>query len=143
MPPEEMKAMATRFVEEVINQGNLDRFTDFFVANYVEHVPPPPNFPTGFEGFKLFFTGLRNAFPDFHYTIEDTIVEGDKCVQRLIGHGTMKGEFAGMKPTGKHAMWSEIHISRSGASGKFVEHWANVDQLAMLQQLGLAPAPGG
>ena len=143
MSPEELKAKATQFIEEVINQGNLERFTDFFTADYVDHVPPPtPDFPTGAEGFKAFFGGLRAAFPDFHYTLDDTIVEGDKVVQRVTGHGTMKNAFMGMPATGKHAMWGEIHISRVGAGGKFVEHWAIQDQLGMLQQLGLAPTPG-
>jgi predicted ester cyclase len=141
MTPEEMKAKATRFVEEVINQGNLDRFSDYFVADYVDHVPLPPGFPSGAEGFKLFFGGLRAAFPDFHYTMDDTIVEGDKVVQRLTGQGTMQGAFQGMPPTGKHAAWSEIHISRIKGD-KFVEHWATVDQLGMLQQLGVIAAPG-
>ena len=143
MSTEQNKAVANRFVQEVLNTGNLDRFTEFFAADYIEHVPPPtPNFPTGAEGFKTFFGGLRAAFPDFHYTIDTTIAEGDKVVHHLTGHGTMKGAFLGMPPTGKHAMWSEIHEARMGPSGKFVEHWANVDQLGMLQQLGLAPTPG-
>ena len=143
MSSEEMKAKATLFVEEVINAGNLDRFTEFFTADYVDHVPPPtPDFPKGAEGFKAFFSGLRAAFPDFHYTIDDTIVEGDKVVQRVTGHGTMNGPFLGLRPTGKYAMWTEIHISRVGANGKFVEHWALVDQMGMMQQLGVIPAPG-
>ena len=139
MSPEEMKAKATQFVEEVINTGNLDRFTEFFTADYVEHVPPPtPDFPKGPEGFKAVFGGLRAAFPDFHYTIEYTIAEGDKVVQRITGHGTMKGSFMGLPATGKQAAWTETHISRI-ANGKFVEHWAYVDQVGMMQQLGLMP----
>ena len=143
MSPADLKATATRLVEEVINKGNLDRFTDYFTADYVEHVPPPtPDFPKGLEGFKAIFGSLRAAFPDFHYTVEDTLVDGDMVVQRVMGHGTMKGAFLGMPPTGKHADWSEIHISRMGANGKFVEHWANQDQASMLTQLGLMTPPG-
>lgn len=143
MSSEDLKRKADRFVQEVINQGNLDRFTDYFAANYVDHVvPPSPDFPKGAAGFKAFFGGLRQAFPDFHYTIEDTLVDGDHIVQRVTGHGTMKNAFMGMPATGKHADWSEIHDSRVGPDGKFVEHWVDVDQLGMLMQLGLAPMPG-
>jgi predicted ester cyclase len=138
MSIEEMKNRATHFVEEVINQGHVDRFTEYFSTSRF----PPPGFPSGAEGFKMFFGGLRAAFPDFHYTLEDTLVEGDMVVQRLTGHGAMTGSLMGMPPTGKHAAWPEIHISRM-QNGKFVEHWANVDQIGMLQQLGLVPAPGG
>lgn len=141
---EQTRDLANRFVETVINSGNLDRFTEFFTPDYVEHVPPPsPDFPTGTEGFKTYFRALQTAFPDFHYAVEDTIVEGDKVVQRLTGRGTMKGSFLGLPATGKRAEWSEIHTSRLGPNGKFVEHWANIDQMGMLTQLGLIPQSGG
>ncbi|HEY6041472.1 MAG TPA: ester cyclase, partial [Anaerolineae bacterium] len=64
--------------------------------------------------------------------------EGDKVVTRITGQGTMKGTFAGMTATNKHASWSEIHISRF-KDGKIVEHWGIVDQAGMLQQLGVTP----
>jgi predicted ester cyclase len=62
-------------------------------------------------------------------------------VQRVTVSGTMKGAFMGTPATGKKATWSEIHIVRL-ANGKVVEHWANVDQMGMMQQLGLMPTPG-
>jgi predicted ester cyclase len=57
------------------------------------------------------------------HIIDDTIADGDKLVQRLTGHGTMQGSLAGMPATGKHAPWSEIHVS-CFKDGKVVEHWA-------------------
>src|SRR5215469_991741 len=100
MTAEQNKALASRFVEEVINQGHIDRAGEFFTANYVDHFPAPPGFPTGVEGLKQYFTLFRQAFPDIHYTIDDTVAEGDKVVQRLTGSGTMKGEFLGIPATG-------------------------------------------
>jgi predicted ester cyclase len=90
------------------------------------------------ETAKQFLGMLLAAFPNFQYTVEFTVAEGDRVAQRLIGSGTMKGEFLGMPPTGKHATWTETHVSRF-ANGKLVEHWANIDQASMLQQLGLLP----
>jgi predicted ester cyclase len=84
---------------------------------------------------------LHKAFPDLHATVDDVIAEGDKVVQRTTSHGTMKGEFAGMPPSGKSATWQQVHITRF-ANGITVEHWAVIDQLSMLQQLGFAEAPG-
>ncbi len=140
MSTDQNKDLARRFVEEGLNKNNWAVITETQDANYVEHQPTPPGFPTGLEGFKLFTTTFRTAFPDFRYSIDDQIAEGDKVVARLTGHGTMKGAFAGMPPTGKHASWSEIHISRF-KDGKIVEHWGTVDQAGMLQQLGVAPTP--
>jgi predicted ester cyclase len=83
---------------------------------------------------------LRGAFPDLHLTVEDVVAEGEKVVVRTTARGTMKGDFLGMKPTGKTATWTEIHIGRY-AGGKVAEHWATIDQLGMLQQLGLVATP--
>lgn len=141
MSPEQMKDKVTRFVMEVINTGNLERVTDYFIPDFIDHASPPGS-PPGAAGFIAFFGMFRAAFPDLHYTIDDTIAEGDTVVQRTTGHGTMTGAFLGMPATGKHADWPEIHITRF-ANDKAVEHWANIDQMGMLQQLGLAPAPGG
>jgi predicted ester cyclase len=136
------KANADRFVNEVINQGDLDRADEFFARNFIEHAAPP-GFPPGSEGLKQFLRSFRAAFPDLCYTIADTVAEGATVAQRLTGHGTMRGSFLGMPATGKSASWEELHIARVDPSGKFVEHWANVDQLGMLTQLGLGPMPGG
>jgi steroid delta-isomerase-like uncharacterized protein len=138
---EENKALARRIPEEVFNQGNLAVADEVMAADYVEHVPVPPGIPVGLAGFKQFITALRAAFPDFHYTVEDEIAEGDRVVQRLTAQGTQRGDFMGVPATGKHATWTEIHVSRI-AGGKLVEHWANLDQLGMLQQLGVIPMPG-
>ena len=53
----------------------------------------------------------------------------------------MRGEFAGMPATGKHATWSEIHIVRV-ADERVVEHWGLTQELGMMIQLGVIPAPG-
>ena len=142
MSAEQNKALTSRFVEEFLNQGHFDRADVFLSTNYVEHVPAPPGFPTGVAGLIQYFTLLRQAFPDLNYRVEDTVAEGDKVVARLTGRGTMKGDFLGIPATGKQATWTEMHIARVGPDGKFVEHWAVVDQLGMLQQLGLVPTPG-
>ena len=97
--------------------------------------------PPTIEGIKGYITMFRAAFPDLHYTLEDSIAEGDRVVQRATAHGTMKGDFMGMPASGRSATWSEIHITRY-ENGKAIEHWAVVDQLGMLAQLGFAQAPG-
>jgi predicted ester cyclase len=43
--------------------------------------------------------------------------------------------------SGKPATWSEIHSGRV-VNGRLTEHWGLVDQLGMLVQLGIVPAPG-
>jgi predicted ester cyclase len=141
MTPEQNKTIARRIPEEVFNQGNLDVTDELFAPDYIEHAEFPPGFPSSLPGLKQFVALVRAAFPDFRYTIEDEIAEGDKVVARLTASGTQKGDFLGIPPTGKQATWTEIHICRM-ADGKLVEHWVEVDNLSMLQQLGVAPMPG-
>ena len=140
MSVEQNKAVVRRVVEEVINKGNIALFDELVASNFVEH-GLPPGFPPGARGTKQFFSLLRAAFPDFHYTIEDMVGEGDYVALRLTSQGTMKGEFMGMKPSGKHAVWSSMDFARL-KDGKVVEYWGIEDQLSMLQQLGFAPMPG-
>jgi len=63
------------------------------------------------------------------------IAEGDKVVVRSTTNcGAHKGEFLGIKPTGKHVInYTAINIYRI-VSGKFVEEWSSGDILSFLQQ---------
>jgi steroid delta-isomerase-like uncharacterized protein len=140
MSIEENKAMSTRFLEEVINKGNLAVMDEVMAPDFVDHQTPPGMPPTA-ESAKAFIGMFRGAFPDLHYTLVDTIAEGDRVVERSMASGTMKGDFMGMPASGKTATWQEIHITRY-ANGKAVEHWAVVDQMSMLAQLGFVEAPG-
>jgi len=140
MGTQENKASAHRFLEEVVNRGNVSIIDELASPSFIDHTAPP-GVPAGNEGFKVFITMLRTAFPDLHYAIDDEIAEGDRVVQRATARGTMKGDFQGMPASGKTATWSEIHITRF-ENGKAVEHWGVVDQLGMLAQLGFAQAPG-
>lgn len=138
----ENKKSAHRLVLEGVSAGNMAVVDELMAPNVVEH-DLPPGLPQNREGFKMFFTGFRAAFPDLKYTIEEELADGDKVMHRLMGTGTMKGDFQGMKATNKTATWQEMHIGRFDASGKIVEHWGTVDMLGMLTQLGLMPQHGG
>jgi predicted ester cyclase len=136
----DMKTKLERIPLEILNQGKYELIEEIYAPDFVEHYPQPGVPPTR-EGFKQFVMAYRSAFPDLHYTVEDAIEAGDKIVHRLAASGTMKGDFAGMSATGKHATWTEIHIGRV-ADGQVVEHWGLVDQLGLFVQLGIVPAPG-
>jgi predicted ester cyclase len=135
-----LKTKLERIPLEVFNQGKLQLIDELYAPEYVERMPQTGVAPTR-EGFKQFVTALRTAFPDLHYTIDDSIDAGDKFVTRLTASGTMRGDFAGMPATGKRATWTEIHISRV-ANEHVVEHWGLIQELGMMVQLGVIAAPG-
>ncbi len=134
------KRMIERIPLEVLNNGNFGLIDEIYATDYVEHVVQPGVPPTR-EGFKQFAKAFKTAFPDLHYTIDDSIESGDRIVHRVTASGTMKGDFMGMPATGKRATWTEIHIDRI-ANGRLAEHWGLVDQMGMFVQLGIVPAPG-
>ena len=137
---EDIKAIAARIPLEAFNQGKLEVIDELIADDSVDHSPLPPGIPPGKEGLKLFVAALRGAFPDLKININFEVTEGDLVVHYGTTTGTMKGEFAGMPPSGKTATWDAIHITRV-RDGKVVEHWAVQDQMGMLQQLGLMPTP--
>lgn len=139
-----MTTETTKLIEriplEVFNKGNIALIDELLAPDFVEHYPQPGVPPTR-EGFKQFAKAFKTAFPDLTYSIDDSIESGDKVIHRVTASGTMKGEFMGMPATDKRATWNEIHIGRV-ANGRLAEHWGLVDQLNMLVQLGVVPAPG-
>ena len=140
MSTESNKAIARRFLEEVFGQGKLAVADEIVAPDHVDHGPGAlPGMPPGPEGSKRLVTVYRNAFPDVHFTIDEQIAEGDKVVTRWTGHGTHKGELAGIPATGKSATVTGIGVDRV-VNGKIVESWGIFDQFGMMQQLGVIPA---
>jgi len=137
---EENKALISRFVEELFNQGNMSLANELLAPDFVEREQLPPGVPDGREGVKALTSMLRSAFPDFKATIEDMVAEGDKVVVRMIWSGTHKGEFMGIPASGKSVSIGVIDIIRVN-KGKLVEHWGQMDSMGMMQQLGVMPAP--
>jgi predicted ester cyclase len=140
MSTEQNKVQARRFLDEIMHKGDVAKIDELTADHFVDHQAPPGVPPTR-EGVKGFVKAFRTAFPDLHYTAHDVIAEGDRVVTRATATGTMKGEFQGMKPSGKSATWEEIHITRF-ENGKAVEHWGVTDQMGMFAQLGFVEAPG-
>ena len=135
---EQNKATARRIFDEVASKGNLGVISELVASNHVYHSNPQLS---GIDGQKKMVTMYRTAFPDLELTVEDQIAEGDKVVSRITIRGTHKGDLMGTPPTGKHVTITAISIMRF-ADNKVVEEWELVDEAGMMQQLGVAEAPG-
>lgn len=129
------KAHARRFVSEVLNAHDLAAFEQLVAPDFVEHTPRPGQ-ASGREGFAELIRGLLAGFPDARWEIEHLIGEGDTVVMRLVFTGTHRGRFMGHPPTGRPVRMSGVHIARV-VDGMMVEHWRHVDELELLDQLGL------
>jgi steroid delta-isomerase-like uncharacterized protein len=134
MSSEANKALIRRHFAEIWNQRRLDVADELVAPSYHSHFPVPGQ-PSGIAGFKYAVQFLHSSFPDLTIAIDDLIAEGDRVVARLTARGTHQGAFRGIPPTGRTVTWTGIRIFRI-ANGKIVEHWANWDDLGLLQQLG-------
>ena len=95
----------------------------------------------GPEAVKQLVGMHRAAFPDLHVTAEGMISEGDKVVQRLTSRRTHQGELTGTPATGRQITVTGIEIFRL-AEGRMAEQWIALDNLGLLQQLGVIPSKG-
>jgi steroid delta-isomerase-like uncharacterized protein len=129
---------AYQTVVDGIRSGDLSRLEEVVDRNVRDH-NPDPNQKQGLDGLIEFFSSLGTAFPNMEIVVEDLIAEGDRVVGRVIFRGTHSGEFQGMPPTGKQLEMQVVDIMRI-EEGKIVERWGVADNLAMMQQLGMAPA---
>lgn len=123
---------------ELMNAGQAEMIGGLVTEDYLEHDPLPGQ-GTGREGAIDRFSILVGALAP-HFTVEDVIAEGDRVVVRWTNAGTHVGEFAGIPATGRTFEIAGIDIYRLDGE-LLAEHWHVVDQLAMLGQLGLLPAP--
>jgi steroid delta-isomerase-like uncharacterized protein len=123
-----------------IDRGGVPDVDQYVTDGYSDHNPPPfPGLADGVKGVRQMFPLALSAFGEFHHEIEASIAEGDKVASRVSGFGKHTGEFVGIPATGKQVTMSGISIHRV-KGGKLTEHWAQIDALSLLQQLGAIPA---
>ncbi len=132
-------AATARHMYDLINAGDIDGFAELLAHDFVDHESLPGLAPTK-DGVRVFFGMQRAAFPDLRMDAEDLIAGGDKVVARVRYTGTNKGAFMGMPATGKSVDVQLIDIFGFGDDGLVYEHWGVMDQMTLMQQLGLAPA---
>jgi predicted ester cyclase len=138
MSSEENKTVSRRF-HEAFDKGNQgpQALYEELAPNFVAHFPGVPG-PLDREGFTQLGKVFTSAFPQSQTTIDDEIAEGDKVVSRWTYRAIHRGEFQGIPPTGKQVSMTGLTLLRI-AGGKIVEHWVELDQLGLLQQLGVVP----
>jgi steroid delta-isomerase-like uncharacterized protein len=131
------KQLITNFIDQVLNQGNIDATSRFFAHDVIEQVPFPGQGP-GIEGIKLVIRSFRAAFPDMQWSVDEQIAEEDKVVTRFEWTGTHGGEFLGIPATGKQVRIWGVVIDRI-ENGKVQDTRILMDTLGLMSQLGVFP----
>jgi steroid delta-isomerase-like uncharacterized protein len=127
-----------RFVDEYQTGRKVDVADELIADDFVNHSTMPP-FPPNKDGVKALFAMFHDACPDFRAEIHDMLVDGDKVVTYKTFHGTHEGEMMGVPGTGKEFAVDVMDIVRY-RDGQVVEHWNVVNQVPLLQALGVIPS---
>ena len=139
MSADRTDSLIRRMVEHAFNQGALAVVDELLGPDGITHIPSW-GIPQTREGLKQLIAIFRSAFPDLQCTVEDEISAGDRVAAHWMMRGTQTGLFLGNRPTsGSIVVQGMIfaHIE----NGRIVEHWTLLDQMSLLQQLGIVPPP--
>jgi steroid delta-isomerase-like uncharacterized protein len=142
---EARRAFALRYMEAINHAfatGDTGALEACFAPGYVEHVRDQGPDP-GLGGLLALVHAIRAAVPDAHGVVEDVLVDGDRVVLRHAHHGTHRGPFMGLPPTGTRLDFQGVEIFRLQEDGRIAESWHIDDNLRLMQQLGAVPAPPG
>ena len=134
MAEEDNKQLIRRYIEEVINTGNIKMLPEFIGPGYVE-IYNNVKYESGLEGAKEHILGVRETYSDLHLTIEKQIAEGDWVVTQVTARGTHKGTWMGIKPTGKDIEFTCVNIDKV-VNSRIVEHGGAADMLLPLLATG-------
>lgn len=134
-------SIVRRIYDQAFNQGNLAIIDELVSVDAAAHMGSW-GLPANRLGLKQMIASLRSAFPDLYCTVEDEIREGEKLASHWTMRGTHKGIFMGSQPTGR-LIHVQGFIFAHTADGLIIEGWILIDQMGMLQQLGIVPPPRG
>jgi len=120
-----------------LNRGDASAADEAFRPDCIVHVTGVAEPLRGVSQWKEFIAGFLRAFPDFHLSIEDQLVQGDLVAFRWHATGTHTGPLGPAPATGKRVAIDGLILDRV-VGGKVQERWEQFDQPLMLQQLGFA-----
>ena len=83
---------------------------------------------------KGFVTALLNAFPDIHYTVDDSLQVGNRASVRWSATATHTGDLFGLAPTQKKVTMIGITFFRV-ENDQVAELWDVWDNAGLVEQL--------
>jgi len=125
-------------VFDALNNRRLDRLDDLVTADFVDHGSPFP-LPPGPAGYRTILTFVTEIL-QLRYEVQDIFSTGDRVAIRGLGHGIGHPLVHGPEAAGRPYQMATIHIYR-GEGERLAEHWGVRDELSVLIQLGVVPAP--
>lgn len=108
------------FYENVTSNNLIDEIPKYIADNCTIRIGEKI-IPVGIDGMRQHLIDVRKTYPDLRMTIIRQYCDGDYVISEFIAEGTHKGEWLGMKPTGKRLTFNGVDIDKI-ADGKIIEH---------------------
>ncbi|AWB22344.1 ester cyclase [Methylobacterium currus] len=106
---------------------------------FVRHDPGLDFAVRGPEGVRRLGEVLHGGVTGMKLPIEEVIAEGDRVLVRLRFQGRHTGDLMGLPASGRTVDIAVMDLFRI-VDGRLVEHWALLDNLGLLKQVGALPA---
>lgn len=117
------KTLVRRWVEEVINAGDLDAADEILSPELAADA-------------RTWVAPFRESFPDVDMRVVELIAEGSRVVGRFLCSGTHLGEWMGRAPTGRRFEDIDEVYLFTVEGGRIVEFWGLEDTARRMEQLG-------
>jgi predicted ester cyclase len=134
MGVEQNKQAERRFVDEVVNRGNMGVFDELISPRWRERTED------GFDAARLreLIVAWRAGMPDIHGEIELMTAEGDFVAVRVVVDGTHTGQYLGLAPTGTKVHATLTFFDRF-ENGQVVESWTESSSKGFYEQISGRP----
>ena len=95
----------------------------------------------GIEEYKQAYKHYLSAFHHTRIEVAELIAEGDRVMSRIRLQGVHQGELESLPATGKKFSINAFTVFRLH-KGKIAEEWEIIDEMGLMQQLGMELTPG-
>jgi C-1 hydroxylase len=133
MSAEENKALFRSFVS-AWNVGDTAAMFRFWAPDMTHHDRARDCGPAD---VYILMASFMAAFPDLTFEIEQLIAEKDIVAARMTARATQQGDFMG-RPADGHPIKVTVMGQVRIVDGRIKEHWNLMDEVHLMQQLGLA-----
>lgn len=135
----EAQILAARRYDTFWNTGEDALANAALAANFTDRTLPPGR-AQGAAGPLAASRLMHAAVPDLSCEIEQMLVVGDRVVVHLHFRGHFSGRFKDVQGQGQAIDFIATDIYRI-ADGRIADNWHLEDNLTLMQQMGLVPAP--
>ncbi|MCJ1679450.1 ester cyclase [Streptomyces sp. APSN-46.1] len=131
------KMLVNRVFEEILQGGNMALIDECFETNYIDHDLIKEETTVIGRGVMHEDVQMwRGAF-DMTFDVTAQLAEGDFVTTVWTWHGTHKGEFMGVAPTGKTYDITGTTTFRC-MNGEIMEGWWHFDVGRLMREMGVS-----